>query len=1173
MATSSPLNGETFLAVVAKSTLVDPERLRREVDEFKAAGGDASNAMALAEHLTAKSLITKWQSEKLLQGKHKGYFLSKYKLLSLLGKGGMSSVFLAEHTLMKRRCAIKVLPHKRVADSSYLARFHREAQAVASLDHPNIVRAYDVDHQEDRDAIIHFLVMEHVDGLSLQDLVTKHGPCSLVDSVDYVRQSAVGLAHAHQAGLVHRDIKPGNLLRDNSGVVKILDLGLARFFDNQGQEQALTIQHDEKVLGTADYLAPEQALDSHTVDARADIYSLGCTLYFLLTGHPPFTEGTLTQRLMAHQTKEPPPVEKDRPEIPPTLSAIVRKMMAKKPDDRYATAQETAEALRKWLSVAAPPEWKKTHRELFAVDAAPRQAPVMAQVVNPVKPASPSPPTVVAPPPSSKLKLVPPPVAEEAVSSNIFSFGSPAVEAPAANTGSPDPNFVAFFDGLGFDATKSSSSAKATPQAKSSPKVAPQPPPALVVPSEPKVATPAAPAPKSSKPSSVLKKQKAPSTIVSTSPAAGQAGEADFSFLSTPAPVAPPTPEPVASNPFDFLAATAPVVTESPPVPPPVVTAKEPVAVEARTSEPRAVEAAPIIEPPMEIATETVAPAVTEGLFQFGNFTTAPPSQAVAPPEPVGVPPLEATYPPDKPVASPPKTKHVAKVVAPVIEPTFNFGTPANDVTAPATTTPFDWAAPPPSEVVPPATEPIADPVNEVLASETESEAVASPTEMPSGVKKKAKPGLPVPALPDRRVLIGVGGGVAVVLLAGLAYGLGFIGGGGTKAVATKGNPKKTASSVTTKTPSVTTGAASKSTEWSRKRTATVGASGDFKTLADALETARKHFKPSVRSERFTIKVAAGTYAERIVLDGKTWPNNIVITGDGGAITLEPSGAEPIIKIDGIEGVQISNVLLKAQGKPVAVELGGNLARVRLQKFTIQGFGETGILIRGGAGLSFSDARCQIEEGQFEPGGAAAVGVKVRNSEGKDPVPSTNILLAKLKFLGPMAAGIAITGKENSALEIRQSIFAESKAGVQLLDKTLWNDFLLVNNTFYKCPNPVLIAEQPDSAAKGLSLRRNLFVESGPEVFIEKGFDEKPLFAKYMIGLSRLNFSTRPKPEMPKQEVPVFGDGGQQGNAALKFASTDPKHARFLAPAENAPQRNVGGQTPDEQPYVGAVAP
>ena len=362
---SSKPNIESFVAVLKKSGLVESDRLQKAVASYTAGGGSTEDSTKLAEHLISNSTVTRWQAEKLLQGKHKGYFLGKYRLLSLLGKGGMSSVYLAEHTLMRRRCALKVLPTKRVHDSSYLARFHREAQAVASLDHPNIVRAYDVDHQADRENEIHFLVMEYVEGDSLQELVQKNGVCGFLDAAEYTRQSALGLHHAHEAGMVHRDVKPANLLVDPNGVVKVLDLGLARFFTGDENEESLTVAHDEKVLGTADYLAPEQALDSHTVDARADLYGLGCTLYFLLTGRPPFIEGTLTQRLMAHQTKTPPAVESLRTDTPASLAAIVRKMMEKKAENRHATARELADALFAWIDENADDAWRKAHSGIY----------------------------------------------------------------------------------------------------------------------------------------------------------------------------------------------------------------------------------------------------------------------------------------------------------------------------------------------------------------------------------------------------------------------------------------------------------------------------------------------------------------------------------------------------------------------------------------------------------------------------------------------------------------------------------------------------------------------------------------------------------------------------------------------------------------------------------------
>ena len=277
----------------------------------------------------------------------------------------MSAVYLAEHMLLERRCAIKVLPGNRVKDTSYLGRFHREAKAVASLNHPNIVRAYDVDQQFDGGAEIHFLVMEFVEGRNLEKIVSAKGPLKYVEAADYIRQAADGLSHAHQAGLVHRDIKPENLLIDALGTVKILDLGLARLFD-QTDEESLTIKHDEKVLGTADYLAPEQAIDSHKVDSRADIYSLGCTFYFAITGHPPFTEGTLVQRLFAHQTKAPKPVQEERADAPPSLMAILDKMMAKKAADRYQSAAEVAEVLTRWLVEHGGQSWKTQHFSLVA---------------------------------------------------------------------------------------------------------------------------------------------------------------------------------------------------------------------------------------------------------------------------------------------------------------------------------------------------------------------------------------------------------------------------------------------------------------------------------------------------------------------------------------------------------------------------------------------------------------------------------------------------------------------------------------------------------------------------------------------------------------------------------------------------------------------------------------
>ena len=359
------LTAASFLAGVKQSGLIEPARVDALMVEFQQGGIDCNDSVSIATAMVDRKALTEWQSDKLLQGRHKGFILGRYRLLSLLGAGEMSAVYLAEHILMERRCAIKVLPANKVQDTSYLGRFHREARAVASMNHANIVRAYDVDKQTESGTDIHFLVMEYVEGRNIEQIVKEQGPLDYVSAVDYIRQAADGLGHAHQSGMVHRDVKPGNLLIDSTGVVKLLDLGLARFFKTT-DEESLTIKHDEKVLGTADYLAPEQAVDSHQVDARADIYSLGCTMYFALTGHPPFTDGTLVQRLLAHQTKSPPSVRYERPDIDEALLQILDKMMAKKTADRYQTADEVSEALARWLIEHASAAWKQKHMMIVA---------------------------------------------------------------------------------------------------------------------------------------------------------------------------------------------------------------------------------------------------------------------------------------------------------------------------------------------------------------------------------------------------------------------------------------------------------------------------------------------------------------------------------------------------------------------------------------------------------------------------------------------------------------------------------------------------------------------------------------------------------------------------------------------------------------------------------------
>src|SRR6478672_3223679 len=332
--------------LLKRSNLVEEAKLTAFLEKAAATHGEAAfeDQNRLAELLIEENLITRWQADKLLAGKHKGFRLGKYKLLGQIGKGGMSSVYLAEHEMMRRRVAIKVLPKNRVNDSSYLERFRLEARAVAKLDDPNIVRAYDIDNDGD----VHYIVMEYVEGHDLHQTVVTNGPLDYETAVDYIAQVANGLQHAHEMGLVHRDIKPANCLVDKHGTVKLLDLGLAKLAEDD--QASLTMANEENVLGTADYLAPEQALNSHEADGRSDIYSLGCTLYFLLTGSPPFPEGSISERLLKHQTARPESIFKVRPDAPPSLVEFCESMMSKKPLDRPQTAGAVATILKDWLA-------------------------------------------------------------------------------------------------------------------------------------------------------------------------------------------------------------------------------------------------------------------------------------------------------------------------------------------------------------------------------------------------------------------------------------------------------------------------------------------------------------------------------------------------------------------------------------------------------------------------------------------------------------------------------------------------------------------------------------------------------------------------------------------------------------------------------------------------------
>ena len=358
---AAPVTIDAFVQLMAQAELVPQDQLLLYVQQL-GSSGLLRTPSELARRMVQDGVLTQFQAEQLLSGKFRGFRLGKYLILERIGAGGMGTVFLAAHRSLQRRVALKVLPpHSSAATPAILERFYREARAAALLDHGNIARAYDADSAGN----LHFLVMEFIDGLDLQQLVAKQGRLEPGHAAQYIRQAAMGLAHAHERKLIHRDIKPSNLMLNRQGQVKILDMGLARFF--QDESDTLTVDMNaDSVLGTADYIAPEQALHSHSVDIRADIYSLGGTLFYLLTGRPPFTGGGAAQKLLWHQVRPVEDVRALQPSVPAGLAVVLARMMAKDPTQRFQTPSEVSTALEPYAATELPvptgaelPRWSR----------------------------------------------------------------------------------------------------------------------------------------------------------------------------------------------------------------------------------------------------------------------------------------------------------------------------------------------------------------------------------------------------------------------------------------------------------------------------------------------------------------------------------------------------------------------------------------------------------------------------------------------------------------------------------------------------------------------------------------------------------------------------------------------------------------------------------------------
>lgn len=330
-----------FLERLSKSGLVSAE-------DAKLAGNELQNdAVATKQVLTAlvkKRKLTRFQAESLLRGEGHRLVLGNYIIHDRLGEGGMGVVYKAWHKPMERYVALKVLSDDFTKNPRGVERFRREVKALAKLSHPNIVVAFDAGEHRGR----HFLAMEYVTGKNLATIVKESGPLPIPVGVHCTLEAARGLAYAHAQGVIHRDVKPANMVPSKNWQVKLLDMGLVRFVHllrtgNAPSSHSGITQHNDQILGTIDYMAPEQAVDAAQADHRSDIYSLGCSLYYLLTGKVPYAEDTAIKRILAHRDTDIPAIRSERPEIPKELHSIFVKMVAKKPGERY---QKTTEVIR-----------------------------------------------------------------------------------------------------------------------------------------------------------------------------------------------------------------------------------------------------------------------------------------------------------------------------------------------------------------------------------------------------------------------------------------------------------------------------------------------------------------------------------------------------------------------------------------------------------------------------------------------------------------------------------------------------------------------------------------------------------------------------------------------------------------------------------------------------------
>ena len=344
---------DQFLTWLNRSGLVSREAAETAIWRLNLR--EEQDAVRVAKAMIHEGMLTRFQAECVLRGKTRGLTIDGYQLLYPLGAGGMGCVYAAVEVDTGWQVAIKVVSGERRDDEGMMTRFQLEAQAGMRLAHPNILRTLAINSTEDTFGKIHYVVMELVKAINLRELLDIRKHISHGQAIDIILQAAAGLHAAHQAGLVHRDVKPENILVRSDGSVKVLDFGLAMLDDND-EEFLMAVIFGQDKVGTADFVAPEQSINSYTVDARADIYSLGATLYFALTAKVPFPTRSVVEKIRGHRTAKPKPVLELRPDLPPRVAKILAKMMAKRPENRFETCEELI-AYLKPFAVRSPVEF------------------------------------------------------------------------------------------------------------------------------------------------------------------------------------------------------------------------------------------------------------------------------------------------------------------------------------------------------------------------------------------------------------------------------------------------------------------------------------------------------------------------------------------------------------------------------------------------------------------------------------------------------------------------------------------------------------------------------------------------------------------------------------------------------------------------------------------------